>query len=69
MCKEVSYLNESSILTFGKYSGRRIEEIINIDPGWLCWAINEEILHFDDETYNRVQYATEALDSYIRFKG
>ena len=41
-----------SSLTFGKYKGKTVEEVMTLDPGYLLWAYNNiEWFTIDKETY------------------
>ena len=36
------------VFLFGKYKGKTIKEIANINPDYLMWAMSEFVIHFDD---------------------
>lgn len=38
--KETDQLGLKSKLTFGKYRGYRIEDVLEVDPSYLVWAVN-----------------------------
>jgi hypothetical protein len=37
------------VLRFGKHRGAQIEDVIEDDPEWLAWAVEEGILDVDWE--------------------
>jgi len=43
------------VLGFGKYRNKRIDTIIEIDPGYLLWLVDSECYKFyNDEVYKKV---------------
>ena len=36
-------------LTFGKYKGYAIREVIRKDPDYVAWACDEDIIELDEE--------------------
>lgn len=38
-----------TVLTFGKYAGETIEEILTEDPYYIKWCINKGIIIFEDK--------------------
>ena len=41
-----------STLTFGKYKGKTVKEVMTLDPGYILWAYNNiEWFTIDKETY------------------
>lgn len=41
------------ILTFGKHKGKTVEEVMKIDPSYIGWAVEKEILPDLDEKTKR----------------
>ncbi len=45
-------------LNFGKYKGDTVQEIINNDPDYLAWAIDEiEGFELDEEAELKMEYS------------
>ena len=40
-----------SVIPFGKHCGETIEEVIDNDPSYITWAINNELIHLNNEAY------------------
>ena len=38
------------VLNFGKYKGKGISEIMEIDPSYIAWAAGKNIINVDKET-------------------
>ncbi len=36
-------------ISFGKYKGEQIEDLIYDDPGYMAWLYEEEVIAFDEE--------------------
>lgn len=51
------------IMTFGKYKGKTIEWIVDEQPSYIVWLVENEIIECDDEIYEDVQ-AADANTSY-----
>lgn len=43
-------LTLETILTFGKYKGEQVEDVINDHPEYFEWLYNKDIVRFDNET-------------------
>jgi len=37
------------VLDFGRYQGKQIEDVIEDHPDWIVWAIDRDVISFDDE--------------------
>jgi hypothetical protein len=49
-----------TILPFGKYKGKAVEDILFFDPGWLVWAAeNVKGFDLDEEIYEEARYGEE----------
>lgn len=55
--KNPNTLGLASTLKFGKYKNRRINDIIEEDPKYLEWAVNDNVILLDDEAYTELQDA------------
>lgn len=70
--KKLKKLDEQRVITlqtilwFGKYKRYRVEQIIIEDPGWLVWAMEQNILLFDDDTYMAIQRAFEERNDNLK---
>lgn len=45
------YLTLETILTFGKYEGKQVEDLLDDDPGYLFWLAENTPTIFNDEAY------------------
>lgn len=45
------------IMTFGKYKGKTVEWIIDDQPSYIMWLVENEIIECDDEIYEDAQWA------------
>lgn len=55
----------SDILTFGKHKGKTVESILDDNPDYLVWLVEEGICQVSDEIYNEAQlYAWADSDPY-----
>jgi hypothetical protein len=63
---EQRIVTAQTILWFGKHKNLRVEQVINEDPGWLVWAIDQNIFLCDDETYTAIQRAFEDLNDNLK---
>ena len=52
------FADEDTILTFGKYRGRTVADIIEEDPAYLVWA-HENVYwwHLEDTLYDTLKEA------------
>jgi hypothetical protein len=55
-------VTEQTILWFGKWRNHSVQYVIDQDPGYLIWAMDEGIILFNDETYMAIQRATETMN-------
>ncbi len=49
------HLYPDTVLTFGQYPGKTIEELINRDPKYLLWLDENTEYILSQETYDRVK--------------
>jgi hypothetical protein len=62
-------MNLDDVLNFGKHNGKTVEEVLKIDPQYLDWADDKDIIHLNDglkETVSihlDVEYAEYLHDS------
>lgn len=52
--KVAKVIDFETMLTFGKYAGETVEEILVVDPHYIKWCIDENILVFEDEKNMKV---------------
>lgn len=45
------------VMTFGKFKGKTIGEIVDEQPSYIMWLVENEIVECDDEIYEDVQWA------------
>lgn len=43
-------MNLESIFTFGKHKGEQVEDVIEDDPYYIRWLVENDIRQFDEET-------------------
>ncbi len=43
-------LTLESILTFGKHSGKQVEDVLEDHPDYIQWMLDNEVREFDEET-------------------
>lgn len=48
MPAQLKPLSTSDCLTFGKYRGRTVNEVMKVDHKYLQWAMKENILVFNE---------------------
>lgn len=46
--------NLKTKLTFGGYKGKTLEEVLNIDPLYIEWCMNNKGFKFDESAYEKV---------------
>jgi len=51
----MSTLTLESIFTFGKNKGKQVEDVIEDDPNYIAWLVEEDIVEFDDEIYELIE--------------
>jgi hypothetical protein len=39
-----------TLFKFGKHKGNQVEDVINDDPEYIAWLVEEDIVEFDEET-------------------
>lgn len=47
-------MNLESILTFGKHKGEQIEDLIEDNPGYVRWLMENTDIVFDNEVYEKL---------------
>lgn len=52
-----SSINTNFILAFGKYKGKKVIDVISINPKYIAWCINKGLL-----------YLTPAQNSYLQIE-
>jgi len=52
------------ILSFGKYKGKTIKEIININPNYLIWCEKKEIIAMSKKLHSKVLIAVSKMHDY-----
>lgn len=53
-------LSLSSVMTFGKYRGLTVEEVIEEDPDYIEWAMDEAGIELDQEAADKLDYMVNA---------
>jgi len=52
--EEYPILTLESILSFGKYKGEQVEDLIEDDPSYIQWMVENEIRLFDEEVLEKL---------------
>jgi len=65
---EQRVLSMHSVLWMRPYKNCTVEHILNIDPGFLNWLIDKNIVLFDDDTYIKIQTAVEQFNDNINYR-
>lgn len=37
------------VFTFGKHKGNQLEDVIDDDPGYIEWCVENDVVNFDEE--------------------
>lgn len=45
----------NDVLSFGRYCGKSVEDILDDNPGYLVWLQDENICEVDEEIYQEAQ--------------
>jgi hypothetical protein len=45
------------MITFGKFKGKTIEEVIEIEPSYIVWLHGKKLIEIDDETLRKAKNA------------
>lgn len=40
------------VLTFGKYKGKRVEEVAEENPSYIAWLVENDVCEVDEEIYD-----------------
>lgn len=40
---------------FGKHQGQQVEDVVEDDPDYIYWIVQNEICEFDDETLELIE--------------
>lgn len=48
------YLTLEDNFPFGKHKGQQVEDVIEDDPGYIAWVVENDVMTFDDETYELI---------------
>ena len=56
--------NNNSILNFGKYEGQKISTIINLEPSYILWCINN-LIHFSIDKFLLLDKKLRMQDDYL----
>ena len=49
-----NYYGMCDELTFGKHRGRTVAEVLDLDPSYIRWAIENNVTMFDDEVIDEL---------------
>ena len=52
------------ILSFGKFKGKNISEVMEIEPSYIAWAASKGLVSIDRKTLNRAMEAHHAERCY-----
>lgn len=50
------------VLTFGKHKGKKVEDIIELDPGYILWIDENKLAKIDEEILNVAEEADRNED-------
>jgi hypothetical protein len=53
--KKPAVCSKDFVLTFGKYKGKKLEDIAEIDPYYVIWLSEDQILKIDDDFMEAVR--------------
>jgi hypothetical protein len=45
------------MIEFGKFKGKTIEEVIEIEPSYIVWLHGKKLIEIDDETLRKAKNA------------
>lgn len=45
------------MITFGKFKGKTIEEVIEIEPSYIVWLHSKNLITVDEKTLHRAKVA------------
>jgi hypothetical protein len=45
------------MITFGKFKGKTIEEVIEIEPSYITWAHSKNLISVDEKTLSKAKVA------------
>jgi hypothetical protein len=45
------------MITFGKFKGKTIEEVLEIEPSYITWAHSKNLINVDENTLRRAKVA------------
>jgi hypothetical protein len=45
------------MITFGKFKGKTIEEVIETEPSYVVWLHGKKLIEIDDETLRKAKNA------------
>lgn len=51
------------MITFGKFKGKTIEEVIEIEPSYIVWLHGKNLIEIDDKTLRKAK--NTQLDYYL----
>ena len=54
----------SFVMSFGKYKGRTLDDISDLDPGYVVWLADENVLKIDDEILDAVRCDDMEISTY-----
>ncbi len=41
----------ADVLTFGKYRGKTVGEVIDLNPGYILWLVDENVIEMPEDMY------------------
>lgn len=47
----------SDVLTFGKYKGKTVKQLLHDNPGYICWLSNYDVCKIPDRIYEKARLA------------
>lgn len=62
--KDVPVRGLNYFLTFGKHKGKTLKQVIEEEPSYIEWCMNERIFVLDEEADELLLDAIEEIDDY-----
>jgi hypothetical protein len=56
--------SESFVMPFGKYKGHTLDDISDLDPGYIVWLADENVLKIEVEFLDAVRWDDMEISTY-----
>jgi hypothetical protein len=61
--------SERDILTFGKFRGKSVKQVLLDEPGYILWLHEEEIVAFPEDIVIEAERLDDERDRYEEYRG